>query len=105
MSDERGELSAGETGPTSDIIRFADKATAFTAGIRAMRPDLIVTDELLPEDYGAVARAIAGGVSVFASAHLTRFEDVPQKLFARYVILKGVGGIGQVLGEDGNVLA
>ncbi len=105
VSDERGELSAGETGPTSDIIRFADKATAFTAGIRAMRPDLIVTDELLPEDYGAVARAIAGGVSVFASAHLTRFEDVPQKLFARYVILKGVGGIGQVLGEDGNVLA
>ena len=105
VSDERGELSAGETGPTSDVIRFADKATAFTAGIRAMRPDLIVTDELLPEDYGAVARAIAGGVCVFASAHLTRFEDVPQKLFARYVILKGVGGIGQVLGEDGNVLA
>lgn len=103
VSDERGELSAGDLGDTSDVVRFADKNTAFTAGIRAMRPDVIVTDELLPEDYAAVRRAVESGIAVFASAHLTRWEDVPEKIFARYVVLDGLGHIGNVYGADGNV--
>lgn len=102
VSDERGELSAGDTGKGSDVIRFADKLTAFTAGIRAMRPDLIVTDELLPEDYPAVQRAIRGGVRVFASAHLTDVRYVPEKLFDRYVLLSGVGKIAAVFDAEGN---
>ncbi len=97
ICDERGELSAGDTGVTSDVVRFCDKCTAFTAGIRALRPDLIVTDELLPSDYEAVKRAIDGGICVFASAHLTCVEDVPQKLFERYVLLKGVGQVGEII--------
>ena len=106
VSDERGELSAGDLGATSDVIRFADKLTAFTAGIRAMRPDVIVTDELLPEDYPAVRRALQSGIAVFASAHLKRFEDVPEKLFERYVLLGGLGRIGRVLdGEGRDVMA
>ena len=105
VSDERGELSAGDLGATSDIIRFADKRTAFTAGMRAMRPELIVTDELLTEDYEAVRRAVEGGVNVFASAHLTRFEDVPCKVFSRYVVLAGLGRVGTVLDGEGNALA
>ena len=86
-------------------MRFADKLTAFTSGIRAMRPDIIVTDELLPQDYLAVKRAIEGGVLVFASAHLKRYEDVPQKLFSRYVLLDGLGRIGSVLNEVGERVA
>ena len=105
VSDERGELSAGDLGETADIIRFADKLTAFTAGIRAMRPDLIVTDELLPEDYAAVRRAVQSGVFVFASAHLTRAEDVPERLFERYILLDGLGQIGRICGADGNAVA
>ena len=65
----------------------------------------IVTDELLPEDYAAVRRAVQGGVKVFASAHLTRFEDVPEKLFSRYVVLGGLGSIGSILDEGGHALA
>ncbi|MBR7186261.1 MAG: hypothetical protein IKD43_02080 [Clostridia bacterium] len=102
IRDERGELSAGELGATADVIRFADKLTAFTAGIRAMRPDIIVTDELLPEDYAAVKRAVDSGICVFASAHLKRFDDVPEKLFQRYVILDGLGRVGRVLNEEGD---
>ena len=104
VSDERGELSAGDLGPTSDVIRFADKLTAFTAGIRAMRPDLIVTDELLPEDYTAVERAMQAGVCVFASAHLVRMSDIPKNIFERYVMLDGLGEISQICGADGNAL-
>lgn len=105
VSDERGELSAGDLGETADVIRFADKLTAFTAGIRAMRPEAIVTDELLPEDYAAVRRATESGIAVLASAHLKKYEDVPQKLFERYVVLNGLGKVGAILGEDGHVVA
>lgn len=96
VSDERGELSAGSLGDTSDVIRFADKETAFTAGIRALRPDVIVTDELMREDYAAVRRAMESGIAVMASAHLTRAEDVPEKIFSRYAILNGIGKISAV---------
>ncbi len=105
VSDERGELSARDLGETSDVVRFADKLTAFTAGIRAMRPDVIITDELLPEDYPAVRRAVESGIHVFASAHLKRYEDVPEKLFSRYVILGGLGKIEKICGADGNDVA
>ena len=101
VSDERGELAAGNLGESSDVIRFADKLTAFTAGIRAMRPDVIVTDELLPEDYAAVRRAVNSGIRVLASAHLLDPKNVPEKLFDRYVCLDGLGVIKQIYGEDG----
>lgn len=105
VSDERGELSAGDLGATSDVICFADKLTAFTAGIRAMRPDIIVTDELLDCDYAAVKRARESGITVLASAHLRRYDDVPQKLFDYYVLLDGLGKVGKILRSDGNELA
>ena len=50
ICDERGEISAGDTGATSDVLLYADKATAFEAGIRAMRPDIMITDELSAAD-------------------------------------------------------
>lgn len=104
VCDERGELSAGDLGDTADIVRFANKRTAFSAGIRAMRPDLIVTDELQREDYSAVRRAREGGIEVFASAHLVHIEDVPEKLFDCYVSLSGLGQIGDIVGAE-NVVA
>jgi stage III sporulation protein AA len=46
ICDERGEISCGDVGATCDVLKFADKQTAFSVGIRAMRPDVIITDEL-----------------------------------------------------------
>ncbi len=97
VCDERGELSAGDTGITSDVVRFCDKKTAFSAGIRALRPEIIVTDELVGEDYLAVERAIMSGICVFASAHLTRVADVPSRAFSYYVVLSGLGNIGEIV--------
>ncbi len=101
VCDERGELSAGDTGITSDRVCFCDKLTAFTAGIRAMRPTVIVTDELLPADYAAVKRAMEGGIIVMASAHLTDYEQVPEKIFSQYILLKGIGEVDKVWDEYG----
>lgn len=104
VCDERGELSAGNTGETSDVLLFADKATAFDAGIRTMRPDVIITDELSEQDCAAVKRAIAGGVKVLASAHFESVKEIKPPfsgLFERYVFLdkRKIGKISGVYDE------
>ena len=75
ICDERGEISAGLTGNTCDVMKFANKATAFEAGIRAMRPDIMITDELSKADCTAIERAYSAGIKVLASAH---FSDIQQ---------------------------
>ena len=93
VCDERGEIAAGEVGAQSDVIRFCDKKTAFSSGIRALRPDVIVTDELYGEDFAAVRRAVRSGVCVLASAHLADCSDVPQGIFSCCVLLDGIGQV------------
>ena len=110
VCDERGELSAGNTGETSDVLMFADKATAFDVGIRTMRPDVIVTDELSDGDCVAVKRAIVGGVKVLASAHFESVKEIKPPfsgLFERYVFLDRykIGKIAGIYDENLRVLA
>ncbi|MBE7100572.1 MAG: hypothetical protein E7364_03055 [Clostridiales bacterium] len=90
ICDERGEICPHGAPVTCDVIKYADKATAFEAGIRAMRPDIMITDELSTEDCKAVQRAKNAGIIVLASAHLTRVDKIPDPylgLFDFYVIL------------------
>ncbi len=90
ICDERGEISSGELGDTCDVMRFSNKATAFEAGIRAMRPDIIITDELSVQDCVALEKAVAAGITVVASAHFSEFRHVGEpftRLFERYVLL------------------
>jgi len=100
ICDERGEISAGKVGETCDIMKFSDKETAFEAGIRAMRPDIIVTDELSEKDLEAVKKAVNAGVVVLASAHCTsmeRIKDAFLEIFDRFIFLEE-GGIGRIKG-------
>lgn len=84
--DERGELSAFDTGIMSDVISCIDKRTAIMYGIRAMRPDVLITDELSEDDYAAIKRAMAAGVKVLASFHADSPAGIPD-FFERYVLL------------------
>ncbi len=106
ICDERGEIAMGDTGLTSDVMKFSDKATAFEAGIRVMRPEIIITDELSLQDCEAVKKAISAGVSVVASAHFSSFAYLPQpfqEVFERYVLLEegALGRIRAIYGADG----
>lgn len=110
--DERGELDIGKSGSIgnfSDKISFARKEVGFENGIRALSPNIIVTDELgQKEDVDAVEYAINCGVTVFASVHCDsidsflnkpNFEKVIQnKLFERYVLLSLRNGPGTLEG-------
>lgn len=109
ICDERGEICVHSAGATCDVIKYADKATAFEAGIRAMRPDIMITDELSAEDCKAVKRAKNAGITVIASAHLTKAEKIPElflDLFDFYVLLdeQEIGKIKGVFDSFGNAV-
>ena len=106
ICDERGEISAGNTGETCDVLKFVDKSTAFEAGIRAMRPDIMITDELSSTDCAAIEKAIAAGIKVVASAHFSKMSHIKSPflgLFERYVVLdeREIGKIKGVYDEEG----
>lgn len=99
--DERGEFSR-ITGENLDFIRRSDKLYAFGTGVRAMAPELIVTDELCGErDWECAKSAADSGVKILASIHGGDINDIRNKknfidgIFERYVVLKrdGLPGI------------
>lgn len=112
ISDERNEISAAfkdfslDIGAFCDVIRYAYKRDALSSAVRAMRPDLIVTDELAAaDDVAACIGCIRGGVKVIASAHFKNFESMKrspafsaalnERAFDSYAVL-AADSIGQV---------
>ncbi len=109
ICDERGEISAGKIGNGCDVMKFSDKATAFEAGIRAMRPDIMITDELSEKDLPALEKAVCAGVMVLASAHFSNMRYVNDRflsLFERFILLdsKEIGKIEGVFNREGKEL-
>lgn len=109
VCDERGEISALAVGNGCDVLKYADKATAFEAGIRAMRPDIIITDELSLRDCSAISQAVVAGITVVASAHFSDFTYVETpflKTFERFVLLdeRQIGKIRAIYDKDGRVV-
>ena len=71
-----------------------------------MRPDVIITDELVRDDALSVSRAIAAGVIVIASAHFSTFSHLDPSLstlFDYYVFLdeKIIGKIRAIYDRNG----
>ena len=106
ICDERGEISAGKVGCTCDVMKFSDKLSAFEMGVRAMRPDVIITDELSSADCDAVKRAMDAGIAVLASAHFSCMKKVGPaflSLFDRYVLLSPsvIGRVERIYDKNG----
>lgn len=106
ICDERGEIATQNFGETCDVLKYSCKSAAFEAGIRAMRPDVIITDELVRDDALSVSRAIAAGVIVIASAHFSTFSHLDPSLstlFDYYVFLdeKIIGKIRAIYDRNG----
>lgn len=114
--DERGELAASYLGENqlpvgrgSDVITGGTKAFGFENGIRSLRPDAIITDEIATADDAAMIRSAArSGVVVFASVHAADLDEVREKpglsaliqdgVFERYVVLTTAESAGHVVG-------
>lgn len=113
--DERSELAACvngvpqlDIGDSADVLDGLRKADAIPWLIRAMSPQMIITDELGSDaDAAAVLDALSCGIAVCASVHGTSLQDaarrpalanlMARRAFALYAILSPEGG-GQISG-------
>lgn len=114
LADERGEIancfdgkSNFDIGNFCDVLTNTNKSYAFECGIRALRPDIVVTDELsCSSDYNAVEYAKNCGVKVLASIHAKSVEELrskpnfenvlKNKVFDRFVLLSFGSGPGTI---------
>lgn len=120
--DEREELTSVFDGKNIESIKGVDvykkcsKGFAFHNGIRSMKPDIIVTDEInLDRDIEDISNALTSGVKVIASIHANDIHDLKHKakfqrvlesgLFERFVVLGKEDGIGRILGIYNDNLA
>lgn len=107
ICDERGEISIGNVGKTCDVIKFADKKTAFETGIRTLRPDVIITDELSGDDCLYIEKAFFAGIKILASAHFSAMSYIKPPffgLFERYIFLADeIGNVSRIYDAEGKV--
>lgn len=95
--DERNEISAMDSNGDgfelgmSDVVRCHNKLHAIAGAIRAMKPSVIITDELYGKmDEKAVQYAADCGITVIASSHVTKKEilkDLPFEYFVELISL------------------
>lgn len=124
LVDERGELAACvngipqlDVGNMTDVLTGMGKSEAIPRLVRAMSPQVIITDELNGEaDAAAILDAAACGVSVCASVHGASLQDAAsrpaiaqlmrRRIFALYAVLapEGGGRIASLHDRSGNPL-
>lgn len=123
VCDERDELAAMDEGmptmrlgPRCDVAGGCEKHEAIAQLVRAMSPDVIVTDELGKEgDAEAVMDAARSGVAVLASAHAGDYQQARRRknlsplleeaLFERLILLGGAPGrVIKVMDATGEVI-
>ena len=109
VADERGEIAASvngvprlDVGDNTDVMGGCAKCRAMELMIRAMSPQVLITDEIATrEDAAAVMDASGCGIRVIASAHagsaaeIARRRDIPAIIaagaFDRVLLLKRRG--------------
>ncbi|MCL2568656.1 MAG: stage III sporulation protein AB [Oscillospiraceae bacterium] len=109
VADERGELAAMrdgipqmDLGSRTDIIAGCPKDKAVLMLLKAMNPEVIAMDEITAAaDTAALESAANCGVTLLATAHGHKWEDLLKKplyrrmvrkgLFTRLVLISGAG--------------
>ena len=84
ICDERSEIagcyngiSSYDLGSRTDILDGCPKSEGILMLIRAMSPDVIITDEIgREEDVRAIEAALCAGVKTITTIHGSTFEDV-----------------------------
>ncbi|MDE5729162.1 MAG: hypothetical protein K2I20_03195 [Clostridia bacterium] len=105
--DERNEIAAmdsfgdGFALGAVDVVRSFGKIGALPSAIRAMKPDVILTDELYGEnDLKAVKYAADCGICVIASSHVTDKEILKTFPFEYFVKLTSIGGTPEIYDKN-----
>lgn len=108
--DERGEIAAMDAfgngfdlGERVDVVRSFSKLGAISSAIRAMKPDVIVTDELYgAADIEAVGYAADCGICIIASSHTVNDQKLKDLPFDFFVKLKNIGAEPEIYDKNFN---
>lgn len=116
LVDERCEIAncfngqaTLNVGKFTDVYSGCDKQFGFENGVRSMRPDIVVTDELATKnDLYSLEYVANCGVKVLSSIHAKDIEDLKtkpyfkslldNKVFKRYIVLGDKNGPGTYQG-------
>jgi len=119
--DERSEIAGSylgipqmDVGPRTDVLDGCPKAYGMIMAVRAMSPEVIITDEIgRREDVEAVQECINAGVSIISSVHAGNLEELQKrpimkdlmavKAFKNVVLLsrrRGPGSIEKIVRWD-----
>ena len=124
VCDERGEIASvcdcvpGLDVGNADVLSFASKEYVFKEGVRALRPDVLICDEIASDaDCVSCEKLSSQGVKLIASVHGSSYRDLFKKpsfntllsnqVFSRYIVLSARNGAGTyecILDENFNVL-
>lgn len=96
--DERSELAGTyrgqaqmDLGCRTDVLDGCPKAIGMMMAIRALGPQVIITDEIgRREDIEALQECINAGVAVIASLHARDLEDAQRRPLIRELLTTGV---------------
>lgn len=114
--DERNELSASvngissfDLGKNTDVLLVSDKKSGYEGAVRALRPDVIATDEIFgKEEIECLADISRSGVKIVATVHakdaLSLLKDKTYRALAPfvryYVQLEGVGKVSSIVDKE-----
>lgn len=113
ICDERSEIAgvylgapSFDLGPRTDILDGCPKGEGMLMLIRAMSPDVIVTDEIgRQEEIAALESALCAGIAVLTTIHGNSYEDVLRSavgplaakgIFPHIIFLSGSPATGTV---------
>lgn len=113
--DERNEIVSVYDGndylklKNIDVYTNCSKQFGFNNGIRSMKPDVIVTDEInIDRDIDIIENALTSGIKVITTLHAGSIDDLRNKeafknminkhLFERFILLSNSNGIGTIEG-------
>lgn len=95
--DERSELAGSyrgrvqmDLGPRTDVLDACPKALGMMMAIRALGPQVIITDEIgRQEDIAALQECINAGVAVIASAHARDLSEARKRPMLQEILASG----------------
>lgn len=110
--DERNEISAIDgdgngynLGDRVDVVRSFNKKGAIASAIRAMKPDVIITDELYgDDDVLAVKFAADCGIKPIASSHICDRKLLCKLPFDFYAEIKVLGEKPVIYDKNFNII-
>lgn len=92
--DERGEIASSfngipqlYVGRRTDVLSYCMKKEGFMMSIRALSPQVIISDELgLADDFEIIQYALKSGVNVITTAHGLDMEDLNRNIYLKNIV-------------------